>query len=82
MAKGYSKSPSEILGISGVEAYHLDRAVLHFGEAFDAAMEQAATPPRGQKKDNPGQRQAAIDKVRAEWLRDDSLRQFRQPFAT
>jgi hypothetical protein len=78
MAKGYNKSPSEILGISGVEAYCLDRAVLHFGEAFDAAMEQAATPPRGQKKPNPAYTQNAMNRVKAEWLQDDSFRQFRK----
>lgn len=41
MSRSLSKPYSEIVGLTGIEAYALDAAVAHWGAAFQAAVESA-----------------------------------------
>lgn len=77
MAKAYGTRPSVFLGLTGLAAYHMDRAVLHFGEGLEAALEKAHDPGTGRTKPSLPMIKAAVDRVYAEWLQDESLRKFR-----
>ncbi len=79
MAKAYSCRPSQILEISGIQAFNIDRAVMHFGEGFDSSLQAATDPGNGKVKVSQAQIQGKVNKVYADWLDDDSYRKFRDP---
>lgn len=79
MAKAYSCRPSQLLELTGLKAFHLDRAVMHFGEGFDTALQAATDPGDGKVKVSKTQMLGKINKTYADWLKDDSYRQFRDP---
>jgi hypothetical protein len=69
MAKEFRKRPSEIVNITDpLVAYQFDRAVMYFGQAYEADIEDAT---RDSKSQSQAQRSAQV--VVDRWLRDDEV---------
>jgi hypothetical protein len=63
MSKQMSTRPSAILGLDGLEAYALDSAVVRWGTAFDAAIEEAGRDAKDASKAD-----LAIQRVIRRWI--------------
>ncbi len=70
--KATSTRPSEMMGLEGVVAYAVDRAVVHWGSSFEGALDRAA---RGAKDAKAAEK--AQDRVIRQWL--PSQRQYADP---
>lgn len=64
--------PSELFGITGLVAYCVDRAVVHFGTSFEAAVHDATSGAK-----TPQAAEKARDRVIRRWL--PSARQYADP---
>lgn len=83
MSKAYQQRPSIFLGIRrSLDAYYLDRAVMHFGTALDAALEKAIAPGKGKRQMSEAQMNAKIQRVLVAWLGPDAVqKRYKDPMA-
>ncbi len=72
MMKATNTRVSEIFGLSGLVAYAVDRAVVHFGTSYEAAVHAATA---GAKTPEAAEKAAA--RVTRRWL--PSARQYADP---
>ena len=67
MSKQWQKRPSEIYDVTNpLDAYWFDRAVMYFGTAFEADIEDATADAK-----TNAQAERAAQVVRDRWLRDE-----------
>lgn len=83
MASKFRVRPSEFLGMENkLEAYYLDKAVYHFGTAFDADIEEASKST-GKTPDKPDMTKMKRERRVAKWLDDGTgptpQQRFRDP---
>ena len=70
MANQWHVRPSAFLALDNtVEAYYFDKAILTFGTAFDADMEQASKS-MGKKPDSPEMTKLKRQRRLDQWLND------------
>jgi hypothetical protein len=83
MAKSYNTRPSIFLAISHpVDAYWLDRAVMHFGSALEAALEKCVAQGNRRKPMSEAQQRAKTEQTLARWRGADAVkRKFRDPMS-
>jgi hypothetical protein len=70
MSQALSRPYSQIVGMTGIEAYAVDAAVVRWGTAFKAAIEAA-----GAEAKNKGEAERKTQTVIRRWL--PSARQYR-----
>jgi hypothetical protein len=63
MSKSLGKAPSELYGLTGIEAYALNSAVVLWGTAFDAAVTRATSSAKTSEA-----AEAAAQKVLRRWI--------------
>jgi hypothetical protein len=86
MSRSYQQRPSALLGLSNpIEAYYLDRGVMHFGSALEDALQRATNPNSGNKRAKPlseAQRNQKTMETLSRWLGKEAVtRQYRDPAA-
>jgi hypothetical protein len=86
MARSYQQRPSTFLSLSNpIEAYYLDRAVMHFGSAVEDALQRATNPSSNGKKQkalSESQRNQNVKETLSRWLGNEAInRQYRDPAA-
>lgn len=70
MSKSLRQPYSQIVGLTGIEAYCLDAAVIRWGSAFDAAIADATSEAK-----NKQQAQQKAEQVLRRWV--PSTRRYR-----
>lgn len=70
MTRTYHRPYSDLVGLSGLEAYAVDAAVLRWGTAFQSALDAS-----GQGAKTPEQAQARAEQVLRRWV--PSTRRYR-----
>lgn len=65
-----------------VDAYWLDRAVMHFGSALESALEKCVAQGKRKKPMSEAQQHAKVEQTLARWLGADAVkRRFRDPMS-
>lgn len=80
LAKAYQSRPSDLLGLPDkVAAYHLDRAVMHFGTQLDEALEKATEQGKRKKPLSAAMRNQKIQETLNRWLGTKEKKRYRDP---
>lgn len=81
MSRSFHTRPSTLLSLCDpVEAYHLDRAVMHFGSSLESALEQAVKQGKRKKPLSESQMRQKIDATLTRWLGTGAIeKKYRDP---